>query len=278
MSIKGNTVGTTMPRPDWNQTDPKKADFIRNKDSVNNHLTNKNNPHGVTASQVGARPNTWMPSATDVGARPNTWLPTIAEIGAAPAGYGLGVYSQLLTSADDLNNIKANGWYRWYMNDAPANAPTEYAWSAFQVCRVWTLDGGVCLQEVVDLGYDTRFAGVRVQRTVYGSEIIGSWELENPPLIVGAEYRTTERRNGNPVYTKLVNFGALPSNGQLSAPHGISGLGTVLRCNLATTSTYMVLDFSSQITDITVNATDVLITTNAGLSWVSVNVQLWYTK
>ena len=31
MSIKGNTVGTTMPRSDWAQTDPKKADYIKNK-------------------------------------------------------------------------------------------------------------------------------------------------------------------------------------------------------------------------------------------------------
>lgn len=29
--IRGNTVGTTTPRPDWNQTDPTKADFIKNK-------------------------------------------------------------------------------------------------------------------------------------------------------------------------------------------------------------------------------------------------------
>lgn len=29
--IRGNTVGTTMPRPDWNQTDPTKADYILNK-------------------------------------------------------------------------------------------------------------------------------------------------------------------------------------------------------------------------------------------------------
>lgn len=35
------------------------------------HATNKNNPHGVTATQVGARPNTWMPTADDVGAMPN---------------------------------------------------------------------------------------------------------------------------------------------------------------------------------------------------------------
>ena len=31
MIIKGNTVGTPMPRPNWNQTDPKKADYIVNK-------------------------------------------------------------------------------------------------------------------------------------------------------------------------------------------------------------------------------------------------------
>ena len=39
MKIRGNTVGTTMPRPDWNQTDPKKADYIANKpdlESMNN--------------------------------------------------------------------------------------------------------------------------------------------------------------------------------------------------------------------------------------------------
>lgn len=36
--------------------------------NLSSHTSNKNNPHGVTASQVGARPSTWMPSAKDVGA------------------------------------------------------------------------------------------------------------------------------------------------------------------------------------------------------------------
>ena len=40
-----------------------------------------------TAAQVGARPNTWMPSASDVGARPNTWVPTAQEVGAMPSTY-----------------------------------------------------------------------------------------------------------------------------------------------------------------------------------------------
>ena len=32
------------------------------------HIGNKQNPHNVTAEQVGARPNTWTPTAADVGA------------------------------------------------------------------------------------------------------------------------------------------------------------------------------------------------------------------
>jgi hypothetical protein len=127
----------------------------------------------------------------------------------APAGYGLGVESKLLTSADDLNNIKANGWYRWYMDNAPANAPVEYAWREFQACRVWTLDGGVCLQEIVDMGGNPAVAGVKIQRVMFG-DIAHPWECENPPMFVGVEYRTTERYNGKSVWTVNANLGTCP--------------------------------------------------------------------
>lgn len=79
MKIKGIPVGTTMPRPDWSQTDPKKADYIKNKptdllhgtdtslsesgraadakvtgDVIQTHTDDNENPHDVTAEQVGA--------------------------------------------------------------------------------------------------------------------------------------------------------------------------------------------------------------------------------
>ena len=41
--IRGNTVGTTMPKPDWNQTDPKQADYIHNKPALYN--IGSNNPY-----------------------------------------------------------------------------------------------------------------------------------------------------------------------------------------------------------------------------------------
>ena len=87
MIIKGNTVGTPMPRTNYEQTDPTKADYLKGKDvldqkieaakkagvdaatAANAHSTNKNNPHGTTAKQVGARPNTWLPTLDEIGAQ-----------------------------------------------------------------------------------------------------------------------------------------------------------------------------------------------------------------
>ena len=54
-----------------------------------------------TAEQVGARPNTWTPTAEEVGARPNDWLPTIAEIGAAPAPLNSSITLQVSTAGND---------------------------------------------------------------------------------------------------------------------------------------------------------------------------------
>lgn len=38
------------------------------------------------------------------------------------------------------------------------------------------------------------------------------WEWVNPPMILGVEYRTTERWQGRAVYVKAVDFGELPNN------------------------------------------------------------------
>lgn len=36
MKIRGNTIVTPVPKPDWNQTDPTKADYIKNKPDISN--------------------------------------------------------------------------------------------------------------------------------------------------------------------------------------------------------------------------------------------------
>ena len=40
------------------------------------HTSDKDNPHGVTAKQVGARPDTWVPSWGDVSGKPSAFPPS----------------------------------------------------------------------------------------------------------------------------------------------------------------------------------------------------------
>lgn len=68
---------------------------------------------------------------------------------------------------------------------------------------------------------DSTYATLKVVSGVSGhvSQITktltnGTWtslEWANPPMVLGVEYRTTERYNGKPVYAKAVNVGALPN-------------------------------------------------------------------
>ena len=46
------------------------------------HLSARNNPHGVTAAQVGARPSTWTPAWGDVTGKPGTFPPSGHQHGA----------------------------------------------------------------------------------------------------------------------------------------------------------------------------------------------------
>jgi hypothetical protein len=73
----------------------KAADAKATGDALN---TKAASDHKHTASEVGARPDTWTPTASEVGARPDTWTPTATAVGAVPANYST-------ASA-------ANGWHR----------------------------------------------------------------------------------------------------------------------------------------------------------------------
>lgn len=48
----------------------------------------------------------------------------------------------------------------------------------------------------------------------------GEWCIESPTMEYGTEYRTTEKHLGKPVYTKLINCGALPIREATMAPAG----------------------------------------------------------
>ena len=105
----------------------------------------------VTPDGIGARPDTWTPTAEEVGARPNTWTPTAEEVGAAPA----------------VQSYTYAGCYYRMVGDE----------------REWI----------------------------------------NPPMVLGEEYRTTERLDKLVVYTKITSFGEMPHNSSKTVHDVVEG-------------------------------------------------------
>lgn len=131
--------------------------------------------------------------------------------GKAPAGYGLGEkQGKRLNTTDDLNSITTPGWYWW--SDMPSNAPISNA-----CMLVYSAYNGECIvQEIhtyLPSGYSWDFGGSVILRQIY-TTFIGQWEWSNPPMALGAEYRTTERYMGKPVYVMVVDCGVAPSKSE----------------------------------------------------------------
>lgn len=123
---------------------------------------------------------------------------TAADVDAAPVGYGLGVETPELIS--DCNNAVNNGWYRV---TGAANLPNGYTdgWMS-----VSSFNSSYKRQDF----FNEYVGGIHAVR--YMNKNWGEWEWVNPPMTPDTEYRTTERHQGKVVYTKLLNYGALPNN------------------------------------------------------------------
>ena len=60
----------------------------------------------LTASDVGARGNDWMPTAAQVGARPDTWTPSAQDVGAVPVA-SVGVAGGV-PNLDEIGRVPQN--------------------------------------------------------------------------------------------------------------------------------------------------------------------------
>lgn len=91
--------------------------------------------------------------------------------------------------------------------------------------------------EVIAMGKDgqllQRITRCAAEATTYERQYYSSewheWECVNPPMVVGVEYRTTERYMGKPVYTKLIYCETLPNATNKTFEHGATAK-QVIRC------------------------------------------------
>lgn len=239
---------------------------------------NATGPQGIpgpTASVNGISPDgsgNITLSAGDVSAYSKTETDTLLS-NKAPAGYGLGgSYGGYIADAD---NATVDGKYK--TNSGTLNLPDGVD-GMFGVIDVTTTRPDKALLQKFCPGTDGYPPYSLERRCIVGRW--KPWEWVHPPMVVGTEYRTTERYQGKPVYTKLVNCGSLPSSERKQVSHSISNIENVIRCvgqrsnGDSIPSKYAESDYSS----IFAGTHSIYIYVGTDMSATTANAQLWYTK
>ena len=115
----------------------------------------------------------------------------------APGDFGLGS-EKCNTDYTHANDCLAAGWYRVAF-DVPFN-------EAYWLLRTDCYGSGYCKQTAYAIASTSSIDSMCVCRRYQERGAWSEWEWENPPMIPSAEYRTTKRFNGKPVYKKLMAY------------------------------------------------------------------------
>ena len=239
-------------------------------DGIVGGVSSFNGRTGAVLPQAGDYNATQIPVSGD----PEAENVAAALANKAPGGFGLGEQSKELTSDDDLNAIQANGWYRWG-SSAPQNAPSMSPGngdSGYIFARVANYDSQNVLQEYWSLNQGAQNKAHRICR----NGVWGPLEWINPPMQLGVEYRTIERYQQVPIYTKAVNFGTAPNATSKTVEHGITGFNQCVDVSGILGGANLI--GHKNIVGILVNASQITIEADADLSRSNVYVILKYTK
>ena len=157
--------------------------------------------------------------------------------GKAPAGYGLGKSTPetSVKTPAELDNLNETGWYQCDFLDFRRENPDwnihgiTFAYATVHVVAIdaWTFYQTLYIHTANQQGL--------LQRGYYSSTGFTEWKCENPPMVVGQEYPTTELYKGKTVYTKLIDFGLLPERDRESGvtatkyvDHNVVNIGDVV--------------------------------------------------
>lgn len=144
----------------------------------------------------------------------------------APSGYGLGGgATKVAHSLEELDNFIESGWYGLSCTGTTINNVL------FNYASVFVSKHG-------NFGFQDLYVANRtcILRRAYNGTSWGDWEIDNPPMELGKEYRTTERFNDEPVYRKIVSYtntetiGDATTSKDILIPHGITNLKKIISC------------------------------------------------
>ena len=173
-----------------------------------------------------------------------------------------------------VNTIGSSGlqinsvvWITPNTQDLPYSGTGVYGF-----CETWAASSGIIMQRL------TYFRGMSCTRMYFNAQWY-AWYWTDPPMVLGVEYLTVDRLNGQQVYTQLVEFGALPNNSVKKLEHGIAGISSIVDYSMYTYSGGSSnLAGHGNVTSILATATYIQVATNYNLSGVSARAILRYTK
>ena len=205
------------------------------------HINDKNNPHNVTAEQVGA----------------------------APAGYGLGqTVLTLVSSLEELDNLLNTGWYRLHAVGTTLNG-VAFNYAIVFVC----MNGENGYQEIRPAA-----TNCVLKRFRYNGSF-GDWCCDNPPMALGVEYRTTEQHKGKAVYTQLVDIGYLPN--ATTKTVSCASFTELVDCHCTNSATYVAtsLFVEDWLESFYISKSGVInLKTKTDVSEQTATVRIWFTK
>lgn len=193
---------------------------------------------------------------------------TPEQIGAAPAGYGLGTQNEVvISSLSELDNTWRNGWYKFQTFN-------EENIEGHKLGLLY-VNSSTSSVEQIFVPYRNPYRLIRVNHAEDGW---GVWEYENPPMVLGVEYRTTERWQNKPVYTMLVDCGTMPNKSQKLVNFNKDST-RALRCIGFTDDggTFPSFTYGNRI-DVMAHTGTIIINTDYDVSAYTALAQVWYLK
>lgn len=216
------------------------------------------------------------------------------NIGAAPDGFGLGAngwpYAYTVVTGDTINELDRSGLY-WYLDNN--NPLYTDGWNSGTSGLLLHLEGDghntLSARQVFYPNYavNNAIGATHVERVKTTSGEWQPWEFVYPPMVIGNEYRTTERYLGKPVYVQLIDFGYGPNNSNAHVTKTIENIDTIVRWS-GTASDGTAFPFANHmyspahVLDGIVykgsNALHIDLYTNENKSKVNLYVSVFYTK
>ena len=203
---------------------------------------------------------------------------TSAAIEKRAADYGLGAEPKvyILNELWEIDNLPINGFYYLKFNKIITISSYEFLECG---CYISGLDNANRKVELW-LEDNANESGAYIVRRTTDGVTTGSWEWENPPMIAGVEYRTTERHNGDVVYAKLIKITEIPQNGGVNVPHGISNCRPIscVGCSDGTALTIPYMSSTGAYISVAANTGSIVLYSNYNPGLTAIKVLLKYYK